>query len=281
MSMDAKLAKAAQCTLQNRLNEAVTLDSKGYVSRPDQNLLPDVLMEHFEQDLREGDGNELRMKFCAAHSSTALAVNCFAWFRPNDRLQNLAVLGHTNAKTLKFERKCPIFGVVGAPNLDVWIEYDGSIIAIESKLTEYFIKKKPEFKPAYEKLAPPNLSEPSWWSVYQDAKKGIASYLDSAQLVKHYFGLRRYQQQQKGAKKIVLLYLYWEPTNAEDIEVCREHRKEIAQLKEAVSKSEITFNAMSYSQLWSQWNEVPELREHVTNLQSRYHVAIDLEGLDR
>jgi len=281
MTSDFKLEKAAQKSLQVRLSASKNLDSKGYVSDPQQNLLPGVLLQNFEADLREGAGNELRMKFCAAHSSAALPVNCFAWFRSNDRLQHLAVLGHTDSKTLKFERKCPIFGVVGAPNLDVWIEYEGSVIAIESKLTEYFKKTKPAFQPAYDKLAPPELSESIWWDVYLDAKKGVASYLDHAQLVKHYFGLRRYQQKQKDAKRIVLLYLYWEPTNASDIEVCRKHREEVAHLKEAVSNSKITFDAMSYSQLWSQWNDVPELQEHAANLRARYHVAIEHEGPDR
>ena len=53
-------------------------DNKGYVDWPEANLVSGVHLEQFERDLRQGDGSELRMKFCAVHSSAALAVNCFA-----------------------------------------------------------------------------------------------------------------------------------------------------------------------------------------------------------
>ena len=53
----------------------------GYVDWPQANLVPGVRLEQFESDLRRGDGGELRMKFCAVHSSAALAVNCFAPFK--------------------------------------------------------------------------------------------------------------------------------------------------------------------------------------------------------
>ncbi len=83
------------------------------------------------------------------------------------------------------------------------------------------------------------------------------TYLDLAQLLKHYFGLRRYQLQQNGDKEIVLMYLYCEPTNAEEIAVCREHQKEVANLANAVSESKVRFNSMTYSQLWSEWKRIP------------------------
>lgn len=56
-------------------------DTKGYVRSPVDNLVPGVRLEQFEDDLRKGAGDELRMKFCALHSSAALAVNTFAPFK--------------------------------------------------------------------------------------------------------------------------------------------------------------------------------------------------------
>ncbi|MEZ5940629.1 MAG: hypothetical protein R3C18_04505 [Planctomycetaceae bacterium] len=274
MSGDSKLAIAAKLALRKRLGEAVSLDSKGYVSRPEQNLLPDVAMDHFESDLRAGDGNELKMKFCASHSSTALAVNSFAWFRPAEKLQHLTVLEHANAKTLQFERKCQIFRGGRAPNLDVWVEYSENTVAIESKFTEYFKQKKPAFTPAYERLE--TLSDSCWWKVYQAAKEGERSYLDCAQLVKHYFGLRRLQAAKDPPGNIRFLYLYWEPVNADELAVCQAHRREIAMLTEATAESEIRFHAMSYSTLWRQWEQIPELGVHVRNLQSRYEVEVSV-----
>ncbi|MFN8710447.1 MAG: PGN_0703 family putative restriction endonuclease [Planctomyces sp.] len=277
MNTDSKIRKTAQRTLQKRLGESVLLDSKGYVSRPEQNLLPGVLMEHFESDIREGDGNELQTKFCATHSSTALAINSFAWFRPAERLQYLTMWDQTGATALRFERKCPIFpGRRGAPNLDVWVEYNGRIIAIESKLTEYFKQTKPEFRPVYESLEPPNLSEPSWWRVFQNAQNGTPAYLDVAQLIKHYFGLRKFQLNSDPPCDMTLLYLYWEPTNADTLAACLRHREEISSLKESVSDSQIAFQAMSYSELWHEWEKVPALSTHVQNLKARYEVEVSV-----
>lgn len=271
---DSRVKIAAQKALQDRLRSTARLDEKGHVQQLEQNLVPGVLLEYFESDLQQGDGNELQTKFPAAHSSTALAVNSFGWFCGDDRLQHLNLLGKSGAKEVKFERKCPIFRGGRAPNLDVWIEFDGEIIAIESKLTEYFTKTKPEFSPAYERLAPPGLSEPCWWNLYQEAKKGTPSYLDRAQLLKHYFGLRKFQQKKDAPGQMTLLYLYWRPVNADDIEVCKSHQSELAEFESSAADSEIKFRPMTYSQLWREWQQVSELTEHASNLQTRYQVEV-------
>lgn len=275
---DSRFQLAVQQTLQDRLRTTIKLDDKGYVQKPEQNLLPGVRLEYFEDDLQQGAGSELQTKFRAAHSSSALAVNSFAWFCAVRRLHHLNLLGASCAKELKFERKCPIFRGGRAPHLDVWIEFDGEVIAIESKLTEYLAKTKPEFSPAYERLAPPGLSEPCWWNLYQDAKKGTPTYLDRAQLLKHYFGLRKFQQKKDAPGQITLLYLYWKPGNADDIEICKSHQLELAAFERSVADSEIKFCSMSYLQLWRDWQKVPELADHVHNLQSRYEAEVHLRG---
>ena len=45
----------------------LTLDAKGYVREPSENLIEGVRLADFEADLRQGDGNELEGKFRAAH----------------------------------------------------------------------------------------------------------------------------------------------------------------------------------------------------------------------
>ena len=52
-------------------------DDKGYAHSSHDNLVPGVRLEQFKDDLLQGSGNELKTKFCAVHSSSALAVNCF------------------------------------------------------------------------------------------------------------------------------------------------------------------------------------------------------------
>ena len=272
---DGRLQSVVKLALQGSLKPGVDLDGKGYVQSPEQNLVRDVQMDYFEQDLREGNGKELQGKFLAAHSSTALAVNCFAWFRANDRLRHLSILNKSGARDLRFERRFPIFRGGTAPNLDVRIDYDHEIIAVESKLSEYFQKTKPEFTEAYERLAPPRLSESGWWEVYQESKKGEPSYLDRAQLLKHYFGLRKFQETKQFSGQVTLLYLYWEPTNASEIETCYRHRSELAEFEKSVANSTVKFCSMSYPKLWNAWQAIPELDEHVRHLRERYQIKVE------
>ena len=266
--------RARQTAAQRALRQQFTgpADARGYVAAPADNLLDGVSLAQFEKDLRSGDGSELNGKFCAVHSSSALAVNTFAWFKTADRLPLLALCGIKGANTLSFERRFPIFRGGRAPNLDVWIETDTVDLAIESKLTEYFVARRPVFSKAYDRLAPPVLAEPCWWQIYEQAKTTTPGHLDIAQLVKHYFGLRKHQQTTGQTKPI--LFLYWEPLNAQTIPACQQHQHELAQLTTAVQESAITFRTMTYSQLWSSWSRISELAQHASNLINRYEVGL-------
>jgi hypothetical protein len=247
------------------------IDSRGYVRSPQENLLPDVRLEQFESDLHRGDGNELRMKFCAVHSSSALTVNCFARFK--DFPATLPILRKSGAKSVEFEKQLKILPERRPANLDVWIEWEKSAVAVESKLLEYFAPKKADFAMAYERLAPPS-SEPCWWSVYNLAKQGTKGHLDRAQLVKHYFGLRKFQQTLQNPWSLTLLYIFWEPVNWQEVEVCKLHRKEVEEFAEKVSDSIVSFRWMTYSQLWEEWSTVPALVQHAKNLKARYEVML-------
>ena len=229
-----------------------------------------VRLEQFEHDLRQGDGNELRMKFCAVHSSAALAVNCFAPFK--DRPEDLFLLGKQGAAGIQFEKQMPIVPGRRPSNLDVWIDRASSAVAIESKLLEYFVPKKPEFAEAYKSMAP--VSESCWWSVCVESWNGAAGQLDIAQLVKHYFGLRRFQTAAEQPPDLVLLYLFWEPTNWQDIPECKQHRKEVEQFTEKVATSSISFRWMTYTQLWREWMGIPQLAAHASNLKARYEICV-------
>jgi len=242
----------------------------GYVDWPQDNLVRGVRLEQFERDLRQGDGGELRMKFCAVHSSAALAVNCFAPFK--DRPEDLFLLGNRGAVTIQFEKQMPIVPGRRPSNLDVWIDRGSSIVAIESKFLEYFTPKKPEFAEIYKTMEP--VSEPRWWSVCKSAWNGDAQHLDIAQLVKHYFGLRRFQNADEQSPHLVLLYLFWEPTNWQDFKECRQHHDALDMLAEQVAASSVEFRRMTYLKLWQEWMAIPELNGHAGNLRARYEVCI-------
>ena len=270
MISDRGTQKAIQQGLRSRFPGHT--DPRGYVRAPAENLIDGVHLEQFEEDLRSGDGDELHGKFCAVHSSTALAVNTFAWFKTNNRLALLALLSAKGARSVSFERKLPIFRGGRPPNLDVWIEADDMVIVIEAKLSEYLVKKRPQFSPAYERLAPPCLAEPCWWQVYEQSKVAGPGYLDVAQLVKHYFGLRKFQRTSGQKWRLIFLYLFWEPLGWQRIPACRQHRQELEQLARAVLPSAISFKAMTYYQLWEMWANIPELAQHAQNLKERYEV---------
>ena len=270
MSGKVDLRRRTRDALKTRFGGPV--DSKGYVAWPQDTLVEGVRMGQFESDLRNGDGNELRMKFCALHSSAALAVNCFAPFK--EKQGDLVLLGETGVTAMCFEQRLPIFLGGRAPNVDVWIERRSGNVAIESKFTEYMTTTKPKFSPAYERLAPPGLSEECWWRIYLDAKKGIPQLLDRAQLVKHYFGLRSLLWRENQRQDVTLLYLFWEPVNWVEFETCREHRKQVEYLSETVKSSSIPFRWMTYSHLWTEWAEQPHLAAHAENMRARYELAL-------
>jgi hypothetical protein len=262
----ASTAKAA--LLRNFSGSA---DTKGYTKTPQDNLLSDVNLATVEDDLRRGDGDELRMKFCAVHSSCALAVNCFAPFKVNP--SRLQLLGKPGATSVEFEHKLPIFHGCRSPNLDVWIERDDEVIAVESKLLEYLTPKKPEFSLRYESLAHPK-SDPRWWRVYEEAKVGVEQHLDRAQLLKHYFGLNKFRNDHPERAEPTLLYIFWEPLNWQNFDEYGMHREEVKNFTSAISGSPVRFSWMTYNDLWGEWSDIPDLATHAHHLKARYQVRL-------
>ncbi|MEO2033603.1 MAG: hypothetical protein ABGZ35_16105 [Planctomycetaceae bacterium] len=243
----------------------------GYVSRPEENLVKGVQLRQFESDLQKGAGNELHSKFLAVHSSTALAVNSFAPFK--DAPESLACCGRTGFSAISFERECRT-GLRGGthPHLDVWLENDREICAVESKLTEYFNRKVAEYSDSYQREKFPH-AEDCWWDLLENSKFVGMKHLDVAQLVKHYLGLIRYLKSSESTA-VRLLYLYWEPTNGDNIDACIQHRRELRAFSERVIPSEIQFVSQTYSDLWREWQDYDGLKGHAGNLIARYGVQV-------
>lgn len=259
-----------------RMNPKVAVSEKGYVLTLNDNLSPGVLLEQFEEDLNHGDGNELKAKFLAAHSSSALAVNSFAPFkaRPGD----LQIAGTGSFNLLKFERQCPT-GLRGGtpPNLDLVCESDSSVVAIESKCTEYLHVGKPAlFSEAYDRQIVDERRSGRWFKAMDEVASGRLrfNHLDVAQLIKHSFGVARCFPN----RTTTLLYLFWEPLDAAAYEAFVEHRTEIARFAETVGNDAPKFRAMSYAELWASWTsrtDVPSwLSDHVSNLRKRYSMSL-------
>lgn len=259
----------AKAALRKQFADAV--DEKGYFRTVQENLIPGVEMDQFESDLRAGDGNELQTKFRAVHSSSALAVNCFGPLK--NQLGDLSLLGKIGATALRFERQLPIISGRRPANLDVWIERGSDVVAVESKLLEYFTPKPAKFAAAYEAMKPP-ASEASWWSAYEHYRTDHRGHLDVAQLIKHYFGMRRYLENTTSAADVTLLYLFWEPDNWDQVPECIAHRAEINAFAKRIADSSVAFRWMSYSDLWKDWAGIPALATHAGRLNLRYGVRI-------
>lgn len=256
-----------------RQRRDASIDENGYAADFHDNLLPLVSPEDFEADLSAGDGNELETKFRAAHSSSALAVNCFAPFRR--RNADLALPTDAGFGDLQFERKCPT-GLRGgrAPNLDVLLSGPTSVVGIESKLTEFLGKHRAEFSPAYADQIRDERREQGYFREMlrlMDAPEAYV-WLDAAQLIKHAFGLARTFRD----RPVTLLYLFWEPANPECSPAFAAHRQEIAAFAERVAVSRPAFAAMSYPELWATWREgAPAwLSEHLDQLANRYLIRV-------
>jgi len=254
-----------------------------YVLDARENFVRSVNESQIDEVLKQvggGDGSELkrkdgRIKFGAAHSSSALAANAFgAWV---DQTEGLNVAGIGGFSEIGFEEKFPT-GLNGkAPNLDVWLPSNENPVAIESKFTEYLESKKADFKDSYEGLVG-EVAHQSWASVYRDLKLNPRRYerIDVAQLVKHYLGLRKAIQGGRfGA--VTLVYLFWEPTNATDFDEFAAHRNDLDEIISRVDDPAVSFRSLSYPELWEEWSSGDQpgwLPGHVAELRARYEIAI-------
>jgi len=204
----------------------------------------------------------------APHSSSALALNAFYPWRTAP--EELALLGISGFKSLVFEGQCPT-GLQGKPpHLDVLLQTDNAVIGIESKCTEYLVPKPAAFPDSYQSILD-NRKDSSWFRLLCQLKQNprMFSFLDVAQLIKHYLGLRRCYPQ----KSVILLYLYWEPLNVQEFEVFQRHRDELIRFAELVNPGDgVRFEHLGYLQLWQEWQKAGY--SHVSRLLERYAVSL-------
>jgi hypothetical protein len=280
-SIRVRAEKKAAERLEALRNRAIFRDTpEGYTRRPEQNLISGVEEKDFWLDLGAGAGNELvdgtrdPAKFCAAFSSSALAVNSFGPFR--HRPQNLDVVGYKGFSEAQFEKPLPT-GLKGTdPHPDFFAAGPAQIVCIESKFLEPLWPKVAKFADSYEG-AIESLAEPMWKAVYKELKgdSRLFKFLDAAQLVKHYLGMRNTLESVDADS--ALLYDYWEPVNAGDFEEYRSHREEVAHFTGAVRNSQIKFVARSYGQLWGEWRDAASwsvMKTHLSHLEQRYSFSI-------
>lgn len=264
------------------------IGSKGARGRPaytmslDENLFQ-PLLPAVREAFEAGDGNELGTsgapgKMQAVHSSSALAVNIFQYWKSISAVPVIAAAcrlcrrGSQAPCDIHFEEKFPISdGFRYHPNIDVVIHNRPAAkirgLAIECKFTEaYGAHKHAGLKGKYLKLSG------SWDGLAN--LRGLAEsisptddhykHLHPAQLIKHILGLRRHF----GHSGFRLLYLWYDVL----VEDGARHRDEVKRFAEMARQDSIPFYSLTYQQLIA--NMAGELRQahaaYISYLTERY-----------
>lgn len=261
------LSYAALLASARKVSASVRYDKNAYAPRWEDNLINGLPLREIASDLSAGAGRELDGKLCAAHSSAALVVNTFGLWRTDP--VSLLIGGITGFRSMQFEATC-LTGLGGTPpHLDILAEGDLPV-AVESKCTEWMQSKSAEFSSSYGQLQT-SLGHSPWFHQMADlrAEPNRYQFLDAAQLVKHAMGLlKRYS-----TLEARLVYLYWEPRNADNWPACRQHRKEADDLAAKVQQSNVQLIPMSYRELWAEW-ESQGASDHLQYLRTRYDLEV-------
>lgn len=222
-------------------------------NRNDNFFLPPSL--ETVNDFKNANGQEFGNgidpgKIQALHSSSALAVNFFEYWKASSDKQFLAKglkIPSNNITDIRFEQKYPILPENHPPpNIDVKIQYeDKNVCAIECKFTEAYSKRENTNGIQTEYIK--NASWTGLSNLLAYAKSicpidVINNNLHAAQLIKHTLGLMKIFQDKKSFR---LLYL-WYDANGEEGSV---HRRELESFSEIIKKDGISFQSITWQEL--------------------------------
>jgi len=257
--------KAKQIAWANRNNidlvgSKIIRGQKAYTTKLSDNLFVN-LDPQSEKEISNGDGEELKSdkdnsaKMCAVHSSSAIGVNIFQYWKDKDISQIAYSLGLCSkddklANEIHFEQKFEINSKFNkSPNIDVVINNSN-----DAQIKAYGIECK--FSEAYSSRNHPGLKEKylneigdQWDDIYNLEKLAVKispndnlfEHLHPAQLIKHILGMKK-RYSKKGFK---LLYLWYDVLGEEGYK----HRKEIEEFSEITKNDNIMFHAISYQEL--------------------------------
>ena len=268
----------AHCQLKWAYQQSIPLE--GYTKRVEDNILgselhPETKREYARGKGREHGGRRAHMK--ALHSSSALVVNVFDYWRRENRIQEIAVCCGAEGivSGMEFEKTHPIKGVNRTPpHLDV--EFGGSIpLAAESKFTETYHRKTRrdnkdtrldeylEHLDIWERI--PKTKTLAECISKQSGTKTDFEYLDVPQLIKHMLGLTSSYD-----GRFSLLYLWYKIDSNE----ATHHEAELARFVACI-EDEIGFQIMTYQDLFDKIRHLPNVNfAYLQYLERRYFPII-------
>lgn len=248
-----------------------------YTERFEDNVFGDELYPATRAEYEKGKGHELegvKAHMKALHSSSALVVNVFDYWRRIGRIQDIAkCCGAEGAVTdMEFEKTHPIRGLERRtpPHLDV--EFGGPMpLSIESKFTETYHRKTRRSNDSthlhcYVGLGDlwdslPGLKAIAENIVRQSGGRTEWEYLDVPQLIKHILGLNCAYD-----GHFSFLYLWYRIDSPE----ATRHEEELAKFSHALGE-EVGFRTMTYQQLFHRIKRVPDVDlSYLQYLEQRY-----------
>ncbi len=233
--------------------------------------LSDLLIDGLDDEQLPDSLDRTRLR--SPHSAGALTINTFLPWQA--AAGALPLGGHVGFDAIQFEVRCPT-GLRGTPpHLDLLALRDDAAVAVTVRCSEYLSRRKSVVAPSYDRFLAQTPGVELWRDQLQWLRAGPVQrrYVDLGALVKHALALGRTFPD----RPAILLYLYWEPVDADRFEDFRRHRAELEDVAEAVRGARIGFSAQSFESLWRDWaarTSPPWLAEHVARLRARYGVAI-------
>ena len=215
-----------------------------------------------------------RARLHTPHSGMALAINSFfPWRRASHQLQ---LAGHEGFDAIQFDVRCPT-GLRGTPpHLDLLALRDDHAVAVAVRSVEYLTKRRSQIAVSYDDLLQRTAGMQPWHAHLTDWRAGNVGYqhVDLPALIKYATAIG----QTFPDRTSTLLYLYWEPLDADAYDAFRNHRRELDALIDAAGGARVDFAAESFDHLWQDWAERSSpiwLADHVARLRRRYAVTVD------
>lgn len=248
------------------------------------NLLPGLSQAQIatlRHQILAGAGGELRpsksgrVPAHASYSSAALVANAFGrWLGSEEDLRVAGLAGFS--RPLEIESRQKISHGGGTANLDCLLHNDDIVLGVESKLTETLTPHRPVvWSDAYDHSEIEALLDDRWRGALLASRGGEwqPAYLGLEQLIKHALALAsRFPK-----RELHLVYVWWEPTNADEIREVHAHRTEVNELSGRLLGSVPRLHALTYTELFAEWHKGPAaawLSEHLKQLQARYVLAM-------
>ncbi len=224
-------------------------------------LLPEAVAWLAPGERSDDDG--LRVPW----SPRALLLNSFAAWRRDPGALRLADL--QGFHRLAFDVRCPT-GVRGTPPMvGLLASGPAGVVGVVASGIEAYARRPRALAPSYRRMA--EAGRPRGWG--RVIREGHFRHVDCGVLYRVALALR-FTFPDHDCR---VLYLHLEPTDADGLQPCHEHRRELRRLESALSGAEVGFAHASFNTLWQAWRRAgrPHFAAGLADrLLARYAVAV-------